>query len=372
MINIENNYKKSEYLIAYAVFIILGLNYFLLNLMHVDRYIVEINRYICLIIIILNLIFKKFKLNKFLFLFLFLILFGFVSNGNSLLMGFYFSIIFSLIFFDLNSMSLLKIQLKCLTLIFIFWIFSLVSGISTNELNLDNYAAELGDANQERLRYTLGFGNPNEAASIVTSFVLMGFVASSNRMLPFIFYLSTSIIVYFYTDSRALILAVIFFILFKHFYNFNFKNSNLLKLFTLAVILAPFLITLASSYIINKYPFFDVLFSYRLIRVSNYFLEFSAFNILFGGASAPLVAIDNSFALLMGLGGLSLSLLVIFFTYRASLSSNNVNGANLYAFILSFWCYSFFESSMLRPELLAGLIFWHLLAAGCSTKMAES
>jgi hypothetical protein len=370
MINIEKNYKKSEYLIAYAIFIILGLNYFLLNLMHVDRYIVEINRYICLFIIILNLIFKKFMLNKFLFLFLFL--FGFASNGNSLLMGFYFSVIISLVFYNLSSMRLLKIQLRCLNFIFLIWVFLLISGILINEFSLDYYAAQIGEIHLERLRYSLGFGNPNEAASIVTSFVLMGFVASSNRMLPFIFYLATSIIVYFYTDSRALILAVIFFILFKHFYNFNFKNSNLLKLFTLAVLLAPFLITIASGLIIIEYPLLDVLFSYRLVRVSNYFLEFSTFNILFGGASIPLVAIDNSFALLMGIGGISLSLLVIFFAYRAALSCNNGNRANLYAFILSFWCYSFFESSMLRPELLAGLIFWHLLAVGCSAKIAES
>ena len=363
-INLNN--RKIEYFIAYVLFFILGINYFLLNFIQIDKNLIEINRYICLFSIIIISIFKKYKLNCFAFLLLF------ISFSNPIFMGFYFSIIFSLIFYDLKSISLLKIQLRCLTLIFIFWIFSLISGIVTNEYNLDYYAAELGDINQDRLRYSLGFMNPNEAAGIVTSFVLLGLVASSNKIKPLIFYLATSLIVYAYTDSRALILAVIFFLSFKYFYNFNYKNNKFLKLFTLAVILAPFLITLASNYIINEYPFIDVLFSYRLIRVSNYFLEFSAFNILFGGASAPSVAIDNSFALLMGLGGLSLSLLVIFFTYRASLSCNKVNGANLYAFILSFWCYSFLESSMLRPELLAGLIFWHLLAAGCSTKITES
>jgi hypothetical protein len=220
MINIEINYKKSEYLIAYSIFIILGLNYFLLNLMHVDRDIVEINRYICLIIIILTSIFKKIKLN----IFLFLLLFGITSNGNSLLMGFYFSIVISLIFYNISSTSLLKIQLRCLNFIFLIWVFLLISGMYTNQSSLDYYAAEINEINQERLRYSLGFGNPNEAASIVTSFVLMGFVASSNRIIPFIFYLVTSLIVYFYTDSRALILAAIFFILFKCIYNLIYKK----------------------------------------------------------------------------------------------------------------------------------------------------
>jgi hypothetical protein len=350
-----------DYFFALAIFFILSANYFLMNMFGVDKDLILINRWICFFGIFVVALLKLGRSSSLLYLFLFL--FGFLSLNNPVALGFSFSILFSLAFSDLNSIDLIKIQFRTLGFILFIWLLSYSLGLLQNELFVDHYAAMIDETKQERLRYSLGFSNPNQAASIMTSFVLLGLAASAYKVMPIMFYLTVAILGYLITDSRSAILAPILFVLFKYFINL-LSTYNARKWFTLIVVFTPFLATLFSYYIVYYCPIVDVLFSYRLIRVANYFSEFSSLNLLFGGAPLPSVAIDNSFALIMSLGGIALSLFVIYFTCVGLLNCIKYKRQNIYAFIASFWVYSFFESSLLRPELLIGLTFWHLLIPG--------
>jgi hypothetical protein len=324
----------------------------------VDKEIIIFNR----ILIFLTLIFLSISKVLRPHFFNLLLLFGLFSLHNSVVIGFYFSILFALAFSKIDSIKIAEIQLICLGIIISFWVILIISGVIENGVNYDQYAAQVGELNQDRIRFTLGFGNPNEAAGIIVAFVLLGLLVHYGNSFATIFYLIITYIVYDYTDSRSLIIAPLYFLFCKYLYKFSRSNIFIFKICTLIIIFLPFITTIFSEQIIKILPSLDVLLSYRLIRVSNYLADFSVFNFLFGGVSIPYVAIDNSFALILGLGGVSLSLLLIFLVFKVCLISLKNQLPSHYSFILAFWSYSFFESSILRPELLVGLIFWSLIA----------
>lgn len=219
------------------------------------------------------------------------------------------------------------------------------------------------DVADERQRATFGFSNVNAFTTLLYSFFTLALFNSQAR--PLVKYLicaGVSYMAYLYTDTRTLIAAVSVFIL-AHALFALLKGRALLKYLSGFLLLLPIVFTQFSVLIATNYPLLDILLSFRPSYNAVLFNSMSFFNHLIGGISpAEGNTIDNSFLLVQASVGLPFLLLVTWLAYGKLVDSINENAPACFAFILSFWYFSYSESSLVRPESIIGLVFWLLIS----------
>jgi hypothetical protein len=122
------------------------------------------------------------------------------------------------------------------------------------------------------------------------------------------------------------------------------------------------MLSVVPDMIINQFPLIDLAFSGRFSFISAYLSEMPAYRILIGGMEPPAsLTIDNSFALIVGAMGIPFLIYVAFRLFLVVKICSDVGDYRMYAFMLSFWLYSFSESNMLRPESLICFVFWIII-----------
>jgi hypothetical protein len=231
-------------------------------------------------------------------------------------------------------------------------------GALANEEDITHQAIELGGEIRTRLNF--GYKNVNSLASLVSAFCLLLMVRGSFSWLRYGIALAITFALYDQTDSRALIVATVFFVFYVAVLNvFSRYGALLLSLSTITIFI-PLAVSLLPTVFISELATLDFQLSGRLSFVSAYYDQIPAFRLLIGGMDPPTASltIDNSFALLLGAAGLPFLVYLVIQLFRRVQSCIRVSDHRLHAFLITFWLYSFVESSMVRPEAIIGLIFW--------------
>jgi hypothetical protein len=259
--------------------------------------------------------------------------------------------------FTINKFS--HYSLFLVTFAIIFCIGGLNLGFIENKI--DTTAALIGlESFGDRNRSTFGFTNVNAFSALISSFIFLLLISwKKNTSIKYLF--CTWIVYFFYkeTDSRTVVISIMFYFIFIIYYKFAFKYKKFLNLSALFFLLIPVIITLMSNFLLEKLPFFDILLSFRISYVASLFGGMTFINWLVGGYSpVSNITVDNSFALILCSMGLPFLIYLIWITSIRLNECILKNEAEIYAFILAFWYYSFSESNMVRPEMLVGIIFW--------------
>jgi hypothetical protein len=243
------------------------------------------------------------------------------------------------------------------------YIVLLISVVITFALLYAGVTQNAVDTAGNRERATFGFSNVNAFATLLYSFFTVALFRSQAR--PFIKYAvcaAFTYLAYIYTDTRTLIAAVSVFIL-AHGLFVALSRSAVLKIVSGILLLLPIIFTQLSVYIAENYFLLDVLLSFRPSYNALVFNSMSFANHMFGGVSpAEGNTIDNSFLLVQASVGLPFLLFVTWLTYTKIVDSINASSPATFAFILSFWYFSYSESSLVRPESIIGLVFWLLIS----------
>jgi hypothetical protein len=125
------------------------------------------------------------------------------------------------------------------------------------------------------------------------------------------------------------------------------------------MLITPILLSILATQAVSKAPILDLMLSGRLNFVSMYFSEIPVYRFLIGGAEPSSgLTVDNAFALAVGAIGIPLIIYLTFITYQRVCICIKEADFRTYSFLLTFWLYSFAESSMFRPESIVCIVFW--------------
>ena len=224
------------------------------------------------------------------------------------------------------------------------------------------------DTADGRNRASFGFSNVNAFTSLVYAFITLALYRwRGQNVVKYVLFTILSYVVYLYTDSRTLVASILLFF-FAHVL-YAVLPKGMLKVMALLLLLLPLMLTQMSGYIAETWPLVDIALSFRPSYSAVFIEGFSAYNYLLGGQSpAAGQTIDNSFLLIQGAVGLPFLLALTWVAYRKIVESISRNRPEVFCLILSFWYFSYSESSMVRPESIIGVVFWLLL----SVKISES
>lgn len=267
----------------------------------------------------------------------------------------------------LASASASVLGCAIIVILFLVWI-----GVIENDIDVTGLASELSDG--ERIRSTFGFKNVNAFASLVSAFCLLLMLTWRRAVISCVTSLFISFTFYNYTDSRALPISVLFFIFSAAFFSILIKRGRALTGISIIIIVFPLLLTLLSTKIVDEFPIVDAISSYRFTYSSLYFSEIPLYRFIIGGVQpSEGITVDNSFSLLTGAIGLPMLGYMSARLIKIIKECIAMRDAKRYAFLLSFWVFSFLESNMIRPESLIGVIFWlYLFYAASSRASLES
>ena len=233
-------------------------------------------------------------------------------------------------------------------------------GVLVSEEDVVSNPLELGG--DIRSRMTFGYRNVNAFGGLVSGFCLLLMMAGKQTIARYAIALVVTYVIYVYTDSRAMILAVLSFIAFTAIFLLIRKSSRFLIALSVFTLITPVMLTILASEVMSNAPLLDFVLSGRLTFVSLFFSEIPAYRFLLGGAEpADGITVDNSFALLSGAIGIPLLIYVSYITFQRVIRCINEGDFRTYSFLLAFWSYSFTESSMLRPESIVCIVFWVLI-----------
>ena len=226
-------------------------------------------------------------------------------------------------------------------------------------------AFELGGGLRSRMNF--GYNNPNNFPSIVSAFCLLLMMSGKHAFIRCLVALTLSINVYDQTDSRTMIVATSFFIVYVATLSFFARYTRMLFILSTTLLLSVVVISLFPEFFVSQFPILDFYLSGRLFIVSSYYSEIPAFRLLIGGMDPTVgvgtvgTAVDNSFALITGAAGVP----ALFYVISRLLSKIRhcilASDHRLHAFLISFWLFSFAESSLVRPEVIIGLLFWAVI-----------
>lgn len=237
------------------------------------------------------------------------------------------------------------------TLLFLYY------GVTENIEDIGGFAGD--NAEEFRVRMTFGYKNVNAFASVVSGFCFLLMLSRKLTVIKYIASMSISYIFYLYTDSRSMLIGTFSFIVFILLFNIMKRHNRILYMISWIVIGVPAFMTVTATILANQFPLLDSALSWRLTFVSDYFNEMPAYSLLIGGSEpSKSVTVDNAFGLFIGAMGIPFFL---YFIKRITVVvRSNIDQCEfgLCAFILSFWLFSFSESSLVRPETLVGILFW--------------
>lgn len=141
-----------------------------------------------------------------------------------------------------------------------------------------------------------------------------------------------------------------------------FSKGIAVRLLLLAALCFPVLFTLLSGYISRTHPDIDALLSMRPEFFSQYIDELPWYSFLVGGVSPGAErAIDNGFLLIAAALGFPFLLYLSWRTFNTVECYFLLGRFDVSAVLLSFWCFSYIEYSLIRPETVFGLIFWKMI-----------
>lgn len=308
---------------------------------------------------------RIFKIDRPIFIFGLVTIVGAVTSFISLNLLFIFLFLmgarsFSIYFLATASVCILGITIVASVLLVYF-------GIVEN--NIDIVGSTFGIGDELRSRMTFGFRNVNAFSAVVSAFCLLFILVSKRAVVGYSLALIISYAFYIYTDSRTMLLATVFSIIFTVMFLLLASHRRIFYFTSIFIISAPLVLTALATTIVNQFPFIDLLISSRFTFSSAYFSGIPVFRLLIGGIDPPSeLTIDNSFALITGAAGIPflvyIAIRVFHLVKQCALDFNY----KTYSFTLSFWLFSFSESSMVRPESLICLIFWMLILTGNNFK----
>ena len=215
-----------------------------------------------------------------------------------------------------------------------------------------------------RLRYTMGFENPNVAALFYSSAIYL-LLASREKLKGLIIFFAflMMLIVFFYTDSRTSLFALMTFVVLEIMYFiFEKKNMKIAKQIlgkcSILIVDILFVLNLASVFVINKFMVFDELLSFRISTFSKMISKSGIRCFLFGGT---LETVDNFYYMLLFQYGIFIYVFVAFSTHMAMKRMVVNKNTKYIALIVGLFFVAMMESSLIRPEILVSLVVWKII-----------
>lgn len=279
---------------------------------------------------------------------------------SSILLNIMFMCFFAIATRSLPISTLLITAATVLLIAIVATLLMIQLGIIFSDEEIVGLVAELGG--ELRARMSLGYRNVNSFASIVSAFCLLLVLSGRQTIIRCCIALALSYVVYEQTDSRSMMAATVIFISYLIALHVFSKYRKYSLILSVCVILSTVVISLLPNVVMSQFPLLDFHLSSRLSFISAYYAEIPTFRLLIGGIDPPIgITVDNSFALIVGAIGLPMYLYLVIRVISIIRHCTLTRNHKLHAFILSFWLYSFAESSMVRPEAIIGIIFWIIL-----------
>ena len=332
---------------------LLGINYVLYNALSLDS-MKTIFRVGAILLLIIGWIFKgRFVIEKKTFLAMTLATVALLLNG-SMALNFVVIILFSIcVTYPIDK--IIKST---------FWINTLLVVIMIALMGLDivnntSYVSTMG-----RLRYTLGFENPNVAALFYASAIYL-FLVSRKRIKLIVMSVSFAMtaIVYYYTNSRTSLLALLMFVALEGIFLFLQKKNmekaqTIFGKFLIIYTDALFIINLVSVFVIDKLMIFDTLLSFRISTFSNMINSSGVRGFLLGGTTET---VDNFYYMLLFQYGIFIYIFVAVSTHFAMKKMIVNKDIKYISLLVGVFMVGMMESSLIRPEILVTLVVWKII-----------
>lgn len=251
--------------------------------------------------------------------------------------------------------TILYHNLSAQIIIFILSSICLFLGITTSELFQQT-------AQDMRIRYDYGMGNPNTFALFVYSFIINLYLYKGIYHKTYLFIIGViAWMVFSYTGSRTFFISVVILLIFT-FLGRIWKQYPLVSKFSLVI--APILIFSATFYFSQNYIFFpevNLLFTGRLNLYNSLLSSVSHLDYLIGTDLINTETIDSSFLHLLFEGGvIPLSLFGLLYLNFVCKSSKKQLSA-IVPFIASIFTVALTESILTFVLVYGNMIIWILL-----------
>ena len=328
--------------------LLLGVNYILYNAFLMDD-LKNVFRLASMLLLLCGWIYRRpLKVNRKEVVFLSLLLITLFFNG-SMILNFIAIVLFSV--FTINSVDIIVARtFKINSLLALTMIAFMFIGITNNI----GYMSSMG-----RLRYTLGFENPNTAAIFFASNIFL-LVIYKRKIKTLISALVMATLLFYYTDSRTSFLALVVFIFLEGMLIFlkNIKYKTIIGKISVFMIDFIFIINLLSVFFVDEFLAFDQLLSYRISMFAQMAHNSGIFGLIFGGT---LDWVDNFYYMLLFQYGIAIYIFVAITTHIAikkMISNGDIQHIPL---LIGVFLMGTMESSLIRPEILIMLVVWKIV-----------
>ncbi|MDD3138967.1 MAG: hypothetical protein PHX08_08350 [Lachnospiraceae bacterium] len=332
---------------------LLGLNYVLYNALGMEstKIILRIG---ALLLMVIGWVLKgNFSIEKKPFFAMAIAILAFLING-SVTFNFLAIVIFSIcVTYPIEKIALSAFRTNLLLVILMIILMAL------HVVNNTSYISTMG-----RSRATFGFENPNVAALFYSSLVYL-LLVSRKKLKPMIIgvALFLTVIVYYYTNSRTSLLALLVFVFLEYIVYIINKKKMLHAdiIFGKCAVLfsdALFLVNLLSVFTIEKFMRIDQLLSFRISTFSKMIDDAGLIGFLFGGTT---LTVDSFYYMLLFQYGIFIYLFVAIATHFA-LKQMVIKRENRFvSLIIGLLLVAMMESSLIRPEILVTLVVWKII-----------
>lgn len=343
---------------------LLGMNYMLYNALAMDT-MKTIFRVVAICLLLAGWILKgKFIVDKKAFFAMALAMVSLMLNGS---MALNFVVI---VLFAICASYSLETIVKSAFRINVFLVLVMIVLMALHIVNNTSYVSTMG-----RLRYTLGFENPNVAALFYSSAIYLLLVSRKKlKGIVVIFAFLMTGVVFYYTNSRTSLLALLAFVALEGMYLFFEKRNmeNALRIFgkcSIAIIDMLFILNLVSVFIIDKFMVFDALLSFRISTFSRMINSSGIKCFLLGGTTAT---VDNFYYMLLFQYGIFIYIFVAISTHFAMKKMVTSRNSRYISLLVGLFLVAMMESSLIRPEILVALVVWKIILSGNNESLIES
>lgn len=342
-----------KYLFLDIPLLLLGLNYVLYNAFSFDLAkdllrIVAVSLFVIGWILKGNLILTKKEVFA-----IFLAVMAVIFNGT-LALNFLLIVVFS-VCVTFNTNNIISSSLKINGLLVLFMIILMLFNVIDNK----GYISSMG-----RLRYTLGFENPNVAALFYSSAIYL-FIVSREKMKYSVAVLAVvcTIVLYYYTNSRTTLMALVAFLILESLNNIMKKRNmrftrNIFLFSSLYFVDFLFLLNLVSIFSINQFMVFDEVLSFRISTFSRMINNADLGIFLFGGT---LKTVDNFYYMLLFQYGIFIYFFVAVLVHSSIKRMIKEENTKYIPLLVGLFLVATMESSLIRPEILVTLVVWKVI-----------
>ena len=214
-----------------------------------------------------------------------------------------------------------------------------------------------------KVRWTLGFGNPNHATAFFTSFfclyvITRGNINKWNIIIPLILEAG----VFYMTNSRTWFVAYIVFSMIMLIMMHTNKLQNFLQNSCVVLIDSFFFAHLFLRNILGFLMRFDVLLSFRISRFQAELAHFGIKEYLIGGGT---VSVDSMYINLLYGYGVIVYLIIWLAVHITMTNLKRENNYKMLAFLSAMLIAGLMESSAIRPEFMSSVIIWTVVLYNC-------